>query len=294
MAERTYRAGVVALLGRPNAGKSTLLNHLLGEKLAIVSHKPQTTRSRILGILTRPEAQLLLLDTPGLHASEKALNRAMLEMIEEATRGCDVALLLVDPQRGFGDDHRSLLATLARRQTPVVLVATQCDRPACAERPWPPPGAPAVAAALRISARTGEGIEELLQATVGQLPEGPALYPEDEITDRPLRFLAAELVREAAFDALSQEIPYSLAVEIDRFDESNPARVHIDARLLVERNSQKRIVVGAGGEMVKRIGTRARQDIERLLDTPVHLALWVKVDPRWSKHPKRLKSLGYH
>ena len=137
-------------------------------------------------------------------------------------------------------------------------------------------------------------IEELLGATVALLPEGPALYPEDERTDRPLRFLAAELVREAAFDALGQEIPYSLAVEIDRFDESNPARVQIDARLLVERDSQKRIVVGAGGEMVKRIGTRARLDIERLLDTRVHLALWVKVDPRWSKHPKRLKSLGYH
>jgi GTP-binding protein Era len=294
VAERSYRAGVVALLGRPNAGKSTLLNRLLGEKLAIVSHKPQTTRSRILGILTRPEAQLLLLDTPGLHASEKALNRAMLEMVEEATRGCDVALLLVDPQRGFGDDHRGLLASLARRKTPVVLVATQCDRPACAKAPWPPPGAPDVAAALRISAQEGEGIEELIDSVVKLLPEGPALYPEDELTDRSLRFLAAELVREAAFDALNQEIPYSLAVEIDRFDESNPDRVHIDARLLVERDSQKRIVVGSGGEMVKRIGTRARLDIERLLDTRVHLALWVKVDPRWSKQPNRLKSLGYH
>ena len=151
-----------------------------------------------------------------------------------------------------------------------------------------------MAAALRISAQEGEGIEELIDSVVKLLPEGPALYPEDELTDRSLRFLAAELVREAAFDALNQEIPYSLAVEIDRFDESNPDRVHIDARLLVERDSQKRIVVGSGGEMVKRIGTRARLDIERLLDTRVHLALWVKVDPRWSKQPNRLKSLGYH
>lgn len=294
MAERGHRAGVVALLGRPNAGKSTLLNHLLGEKLAIVSHKPQTTRSRILGILTRPEAQLLLLDTPGLHSSEKALNRAMIDMVEEATRGCDVGLLLVDPRRGFGDDHRSLLATLAERQTPVVLVATQCDRPACAALPWPPADAPAVSAALRISAQEGTGIEELLGAAVRLLPEGPALYPEDELTDRPLRFLVAELVREAAFDALGQELPYALAVEIERFDETNPSCIRIDARLLVERDSQKRIVVGAGGEMVKRIGTRARQDIERLLETRVHLGLWVKVDPRWSKQPNRLKSLGYH
>jgi GTP-binding protein Era len=294
MADAPHRAGVVALLGRPNAGKSTLLNQLLGEKLAIVSRKPQTTRSRILGILSRAEAQLLLLDTPGFHASEKALNRAMIEMVDEATRGCDVALLLVDPRRGFGADHRSLLETLGRGRTPVLLVATQCDRTECQDAPWPPAGAPAVAGALRISARTGEGIEELIGAAVRLLPEGPSLYPEDELTDRPLRFLAAELVREAAFDALGQEIPYALAVEIESFDESNPDCVRIDARLLVERDSQKRIVVGAGGEMVKRIGTRARHDLERLLDGRVHLALWVKVDPRWSKHPKRLKSLGYH
>ncbi len=294
MADAVHRSGVVALLGRPNAGKSTLLNRVLGEKLAIVSRKPQTTRSRILGILSRPGAQLLLLDTPGFHASEKALNKALIEMVDEAARGCDVAMLLVDPRRGFGDDHRQLLTTLAERGTPTLLVATQTDRPENASEPWPPAGAPPVAAALRVSAQTGEGVEELLAAAAARLPEGPPLYPEDELTDRPLRFLAAELVREAAFDALGQELPYALAVEIERFDESRPERVHIHARLLVERDSQKRIVVGAGGEMVKRIGTRARRDIERLLERPVHLALWVKVDPRWSRRPKRLKALGYH
>lgn len=294
MAEAAHRAGVVALLGRPNAGKSTLLNRLLGEKVAIVSHKPQTTRSRILGILTRTGAQLLFLDTPGFHASAKALNQAMLEMVEEALRGCDVAALLVDPRGGFGEDHRELVARLARLHKPVVLVGTQCDRPACREAPWPPPEAHPVAAALRVSALTGAGVQALLAALIAELPEGPPLYPEDELTDRPLRFLAAELVREAAIEELSQEIPYALAVEIERFDESDPDLVRVDARLLVERDSQKRIVIGAGGERVRSIGVRARRSLESLLGTRVHLGLWVKVEPRWSRQPKRRKALGYH
>ncbi|MEN8182524.1 MAG: GTPase Era [Myxococcota bacterium] len=294
MAERAHRAGVVALLGRPNAGKSRLLNRLLGEKLAIVTALPQTTRSRILGILSRPEAQLLLLDTPGFHASEKPLNRAMAEMVEEASRGCDVAAVLVDPRRGLGEDHRTLLAGLARRGTSTLLVATQCDRPAAAAAPWPPEGAPPGMETLRISAATGEGVEELVAALVARLPVGPPLHPEDDLTDRSLRFLAAELVREAAFEELSQELPYALAVEVERFDESNPALVHIEARVLVERDSQKRIVVGSGGGVVKRIGMRARREIEQLLGTRVHLALWVKAEPRWARRPNRLKALGYH
>jgi GTP-binding protein Era len=289
-----HRAGVVALLGRPNVGKSTLLNRLLGEKLAIVTARPQTTRSRILGILTRPEAQLLLLDTPGFHPSARRFNRSLVEMVEEVVQGCDVGVLLVDPRHGLGPDHADLLGALARRGTPTLLVASQCDRRACARAPWPPSDAPAGVAALRVSARTGEGIETLLARIVERLPLGPPLHDADALTDRSLRFLVAEHIREAAFESLSQEIPYALAVEIEQFDESDPKLVRIRATLLIERASQKPIVIGSGGEMIKRIGVRARRDIERLLDTHCHVELWVKVEPHWSRKPKRLKSLGYH
>ncbi len=294
MAEGGPRAGVVAILGRPNAGKSTLLNRLLGEKLAIVTPKPQTTRSRILGILTRGDAQLLLLDTPGFHESAKALNRALNAVVEEAVEDCDLAVLLLDPAAGWGPDHDALCARLAKRGAPLVLVGTKADRSPAPGAVWPPPGARDAAVALRVSARTGEGVAELLDALVALLPEGPHLYPDDELTDRPLRFLAAELVREVAFEELAQEVPYSLAVEIEAFDESRPDGVRIRANLIVERSSQKPIVLGRGGDRIKAIGSEARRRIGRLLGQTVHLALWVKVEPRWTRRAKRLKSLGYH
>lgn len=292
MSEARHRSGVVALLGRPNAGKSTLLNRLLGEKLAIVTHKPQTTRSRILGILSLEGAQLLLLDTPGLHPGNKALNLALNQLAAAATEDCDVALLLVDPRQGFGELEADLLGRLQRQGTPVVLAATQIDLPAAAAAPWPPPGVEA-ARALRLSARTGQGIDALLEALVEQLPEAPRLYPEDQLSDRPLRFLVAELVREAAFEELSQELPYALAVEVVEFDERREDLVRIRANLLVERASQKQIAVGAGGAVIKRIGTRARLEAERLLGRRVYLELRVKLEPGWAKRPNRLKSLGY-
>lgn len=292
--EVPHRAGVVAILGRPNAGKSTLLNRLLGQKLAIVTRKPQTTRSRILGILTVEGAQLLLLDTPGFHTSPKALNKALNEAVEEAVQDCDVALLLVDPSEGWDEAHAVLLAQLHKRGAQVVLAATKCDRSENAARAWPPPQVEGAAAVLRISAQSGEGVDALLAALVGRLPEAPAYYGPDEVTDRPLRFLAAELVREAAFEALSQELPYATAVEILEFDERRSDLVRIRANLIVARASQKRIVIGEGGAMIKRIGTQARHGIEELLQTKVHLDLWVKVEPRWWRRPKRLKSLGYY
>lgn len=289
----SHRAGVVALLGRPNAGKSTLLNRLLGEKLAIVTAKPQTTRSRLLAIVTRPGAQLLVTDTPGFLAGNRPLEAAMRAASEEAADDCDVALLLVGPGAGVEPVHAEWLARLAARNTPVLLVATQCDRPDAAPAPWPPPGVLRVAGGLRISARTGEGIEALVEQIVALLPEAPAFYPADEITDRPLRFLAAEAVREAVFEELAQELPYRMAVEVVEFDESDPALTRIRADLLVERDSQKRIVIGRGGAQIKAIGIHARREIERLLGRQVHLALWVKIDPTWLRKPKRLKSLGY-
>lgn len=298
-----HRAGVVALLGRPNAGKSTLLNRLLGEKLAIVTAKPQTTRSRILGVLTRPGAQLLLLDTPGFcevgaaeargasgaHGSRgAALLRALNEIALRVASDCDAAVLLVDPAQGWSDEHAALRGQFARRGAPLLVAASKCDsQRACA-------AAAALPADLRISAQTGAGIEALIERLAALLPESPALYDADTLTDRSLRFLAAEAIREAVFEELSQELPYSTAVEIESFDESRPGLAHIRANLLVERKSQKGIAVGKGGAKIAAVGRRARLAIEALLGCRVHLELWVKQEPKWSQRPARLRSLGYH
>ena len=289
----SHRAGFVALLGPPNAGKSTLLNRLLGEKLAIVTAKPQTTRSRILGVLTLPAAQLLLMDTPGLHASGRKLNAALNEAVHDVARDCDVALLLVDRTRGWGEAHASLCGQIEARGTPLIVVGTKGDLRAGDGATWPPPEARAAAAVLTLSGLTGEGVSELLEQIVARLPESPPLYPQDALTDRPLRWLCAELVREAVFECLERELPYSIAVEVIRFDESRPDLVEIHANLLVERNSQKRIVIGAGGAMIKRVGIRARPPIERLVGRRVHLQLFVKVDPKWLRSLERIESLGY-
>ncbi len=290
-----HRAGFVALVGPPNAGKSTLLNRLLGEKLAIVTAKPQTTRSRILGILHREDAQVMWVDTPGLHASTKKLNVALNAAVDAAMKDSDAALMLVDGTRGCEEAHEQLVAMARAHGTPLLVAATKADLAAkdgvleeIARVAGIEPGE-----VLPVSARTGEGVREMLDAVVARLPVSPPLYGPDELTDKPLRFLCAELVREAAFESLGQELPYSMAVEIVSFDESSPERVTIHANLLVERNSQKRIVVGAGGAMIKRIGTRARREIEKLLDGRCHLELFVKVDPRWLKSDRRIESLGY-
>ena len=278
-----HRAGVIAILGRPNAGKSTLLNRLLGQKLAIVTAKPQTTRSRILGILNVPGAQLLLLDTPGVHDATRPLNRALNAIAEAVAEDCDAALLLLDPRNGLDATSAALRARVAKRGKPVVVVATKADLGAA-----PPPEAE-----LSISAQTGAGIDALLVRLVALLPESPPYYGPEQVTDRTLRFLAAEEIREAIFEQLLEEVPYSIAVEIDSFDESRPDGVRIRATLWVERDSQKGIVLGEGGQRIKAIGQRARMSIAKLLEQPAHLSLWVKVDARWAKKPKRLQSLGY-
>jgi GTP-binding protein Era len=290
MTEPAHRAGVVALLGKPNAGKSTLLNRLLGWKLAIVTAKPQTTRSRLLGILSLEDAQLLLLDTPGMHAVAKPLNVALNEIVDAAADGCDVALLLVDLTRGWEAEHADLAGRLREKETPFLVVGTKSDRAGSAAPEWPEE-APQP---LCVSARTGAGIDVLLERTRALLPESPPLYPEDELSDRSMRFLGAELVREAAFEVLEQEIPYALAVEVVEWDEKRADLLRIRANLLVERASQKQIVIGRDGRVIKQIGVRARREIEKLVACKVHLSLWVKLEPKWSRRPKRLKSLGYH
>jgi GTPase len=281
-----HRAGVVALLGRPNAGKSTLLNRLVGQKLAIVTAKPQTTRSRILGISTLPGAQVLWLDTPGLHAGfASSLNRALNALAEEAAEDCDVALLLVDAERGLDRELAALRERLVERGAAVLVVSSKSDLRAAP---------PAADVDHDVSGETGAGVDALLADVVSKLPAAPPFYDDpDQLTDRSLRWLAAECVREAVFEELAQELPYSTAVEVESFDESRPELVRIRARLLVERESQKRIVVGTGGAQVKEIGKRAREALEALLETRVFLELWVKVERDWAERPRRLAALGY-
>jgi GTP-binding protein Era len=286
-----HRAGFVALLGPPNAGKSTLLNCVLAEKLAIVTAKPQTTRSRILGIHNRPHSQLLFLDTPGLHDSERPLGIALKDCVNEAAEGCDLALLLIDLTRAWEPTHDRIQDMLLAAGTSYLVVGTKDDLPAASRAPWPPQASKAEA--LRVSARTREGVEALLQQVEAALPLSPPLYPDDELTDRPLRWLAGELVREALFEELGQELPYQMAVEVVKFDESRSDLTAIRANLLVQRDSQKRIVIGSGGAQIRRIGIRARKQIEALVGNRVHLDLWVKIDPRWLKNPQRIEELGY-
>lgn len=289
-----HRAGFVALLGPPNAGKSSLLNALLGERLAIVTAKPQTTRSRILGILPRPGAQLLFLDTPGRHQSTKRLNQAYNAVVDEVARDCDVALLLVDRSSGWTEIHEELADALRVHGRPTVVVGTKSDLRRARDQPWPPTEAPPEWPALTVSASAGEGLEALLETIARLLPISPPLYGEDDLTDRSVRWLCAEKIREALFELLDQELPYAMAVEVLRFDESDPRTLKIGANLLVERDSQKRIVVGRGGAMIKKIGIRSRRAIEDWLERPVHLELFVKVDPSWTKSDRRLEELGYH
>lgn len=291
-----HRAGVVALLGLPNAGKSTLLNRILGEKIAAVTRKAQTTRSRILGITTREDLQILWTDTPGIHRGGKPLDLLMRGAAEEVADDCDVALLLVDLTKGVPETSPEWLDEWLARLSgkPVFLVGTKNDQARAAKVQWPPAYAAELAGAPRISAKTGEGVDALVEGVGALLPEAPPYFPDGELTDRSMRFIAAELVREAAFEHLQQELPYAVAVSIQEFDESDPDLVRIRANLLVERDSQKRIAVGRDGSVVKAIGSQARRGIEALTGTQVHLALRIKVDPAWSKGAKRLKALGYH
>jgi GTP-binding protein Era len=288
-----FKAGFVALLGPPNAGKSSLLNRILGERLAIVSAKPQTTRSRILGILPRKDAQLLFLDTPGRHVSPKKLNEALNKVVEEVARDCDVACLLVDRTVGWTDVHDELAASLIAKKRPTLIVGTKCDLARAQANDWPVEAAPTQWPACTVSALTGEGVESLLTKIVRALPISPPLYGEDELTDRPMRWLCAEMIRESVFELLDKELPYSMAVEVLRYDESKPKLLKIGANLLVERDSQKRIVVGRGGSMVKKIGIRSRKSIEAWVGCRVHLELFVKVDPTWLKTGRRIQELGY-
>lgn len=289
-----FQSGYVALVGVPNVGKSTLINQLIGQKLAIVSPKPQTTRHRILGILHRPNAQVLFLDTPGIHSHKKILNRRISAKAEEALQDADVAVHLIEPRLPLKVADQRIAERIRQRGIPHLVVINKVDQvakpallPLMAEvaRQWQPDEV------IPLSALKGEGSEILIGEVAKRLPEGPAFFPEDQYTDQTVRFLCEELLREKAFALLHEEIPYGLTSVIEKFDERD-GRVHIHGVLVVERESHKAIVVGAGGRMIKEIGTRARTDMEAMLGKKVFLELFVKVVQGWSGDPKRLNEYG--
>jgi GTPase len=296
MSGAAHRAGSVVLVGRSNVGKSTLLNALVGTKVAIVTPKPQTTRTRVVGIRTVPGGQAVFVDTPGIHAARSPLNRRLVETARRALEETEAAVLVVDASAGVAAGDRELAAELAASRRPTVVVRNKMDRVA---RPWLLPLMAELGALLPdreivpASARRGENVDTVLGAVVRMLPEGPPLYPDDEFTTEPARLLAQELVREQVFLATRDEVPYGTATLVERFEEKPEQGVTvIAATVLVARPSHKAILIGTKGERLRDIGTRARHELEALLGTRVYLELFVRVEPGWTDDPRRLAELG--
>jgi len=291
-----FRCGYVAVVGRPNVGKSSLMNAWLGQKIAIVSSKPQTTRRRLLGILTDERAQIIFMDTPGIHKPIHRLGEMMVAAAGRTITDADVVLFVVDVSVPPTSEDRLVAETIARagRGQPVIIALNKIDRcpGGCPEADTYLSLVPHVAHRL-ISATRGDNRDDLLQVVIDHLPPGPPLYPPDQITDQPERFIVAEMVREAALNHLHQEVPHALAVVTTEFKERAGDMVYIGATLYVERESQKRIVVGQGGRTLKAIGQAARSEIEALLGRRVYLDLWVKVWPNWRRRDDDLRRLGF-
>jgi len=293
--KKSFRSGFVAIVGRPNAGKSTLVNRLVGQKVAIVTSKPQTTRNRIQGIVTKPEGQIVFIDTPGLHEAESALGRQMMQEVAAAVEGIDVLLLMVDASRMHPHADDLLLEKAKRFRGKTILALNQVDR---LPKPKLLPLMDAFAKAFEfeaivpISALKGAGCDELLGELFKKLPEGEPYFPEDQVTDQPERFLAAEIIREKAIQVMYHEVPYALAVMIEKFEEM-PKLLRIQALMNVERDSQKKILIGHKGEMLKKIGTEARRELETLFGTKIYLGLLVKVAPHWRENPQKVRELDW-
>ncbi len=294
MAVEPYRCGAIALIGRPNVGKSTLLNALLGQKLSITSHKPQTTRQSLRGVLTTGTAQFVIIDTPGFQTRYRgALNRAMNRAIRGALEAVDVVALVVEAKR-FGAEDRALLKQVAVG-VPLFLVVNKIDTTAAADLlPFlkKVAGEAKFEEIVPVSARSRKGLDELLRALERHLPEQPAIHSEDALTDSNERFLAAEFLREKLFRLLGAELPYSTGVEIEKFeDERGMRRIH--AAIVVGREGHKAIIIGSGGSKLKRVATAARLDMERLFGGKVYLQVWVKVRSRWTEDETALRRMGY-
>lgn len=291
-----FRSGYVALVGRPNAGKSTLLNRLVGEKIAAVSNKPQTTRHRIQGVITRPQGQVVLVDTPGVHQPGYLLNRRMMAAVHDALEGVDLVCLIRDASVSTGNGDRFVLDLVKRSEKPALLLLNKTDKlddkrqllPLIQwysqEHEW--------RGVVPLSARTGDQLEDLITEFVKNLPAGQPIFDEDELTDQPLRALVSEMVREKILHVTGEEIPYVTAVVTERYEEVSDELTRIFCAIYVERASQKHIIIGKGGARLKEIGTEARRDIERLVGHKVYLELFVKVEEGWRDSPRALSEMG--
>lgn len=290
-----FKSGFVTLIGRPNVGKSTLMNYLIGQKIAITSNKPQTTRNRIQTVLTTDEGQIVFVDTPGIHKAKNKLGEYMVNVAEKTLNEVDVVLWLVEPTTFIGAGEQHIAKQLQRVKTPVILVINKVDSVKREEI------LPAIAAykdiydfadIVPVSARSGDNTDELLRVIMKYLPYGPQFYDGDTVTDQPERQIVAELIREKALHSLQDEIPHGIAVAIDRMKMQNKV-MHIDATIICERDSHKGIIIGKQGSMLKKIGSTARYEIERMLDCKVNLKLWVKVKKDWRDSEFLMKNFGY-
>jgi len=298
-----FHSGFVCILGRPNAGKSTLLNALVGERLAIVSPKPQTTRNRILGIVQIPKqkkkigGQIVLIDTPGVHKPDTSLGRKMMSEVREALEGCDLLLLIVDVTRKFSQDDQAVVDMAKKSGTPVFLLLNKIDLLRSQKDKLLPiieeyRKLHAFEEIIPLSARKPEGLDVLLESVIKILPEGPKYFPEDQVTDQPARFMAAEIIREQVLLETSEEVPYATTVLVEQFEEGAKL-TRIAAAIYCEREGQKRILIGKQAQMLKKIGTAARLQIEKMVGTRVFLELFVKVNPDWRQSHSFIEELDW-
>ena len=291
-----YKSGFVAVVGRPNAGKSTLVNRLVGEKVAIVTSRPQTTRNRIQGIVNRANAQVVLIDTPGLHRPDSALGRQMMSEVDAAMDAVDVVALILDAAEDFGAGDRRAIERVQRYDGTRLLLLNKIDRIPKARL------LPIIEAStelgnfdeiIPISALNGEGVELVLEKIIERLPAGPPHFPVDQYTDQPERFLAAEIVREKAMEATTHEVPHAVAVLVDSFEEGEKL-IRIRATIYVEREGQKGILIGRGGASLKNIGTAARKELESILGSKIFLELFVKVQRNWRENAQLVRQMDWH
>lgn len=295
MSENTkFHSGFITIVGRPNVGKSTLMNAMVGEKIAIVSSRPQTTRNRIMGVMTRPDWQIVFLDTPGIHTPRTKLGESMMQSVKDAMDGMDGVLVLVDATQ-VGEHDRAIVRDMAGKKVPKVLAINKIDL-------LPPEKLLGLIASfadlgydaiIPISAKTGDGLDDLTKQLATHLPEGPKYFPDDMMTDQPERLICAELIREKALQHLRDEVPHGIGVEMMGMQKIGDGRMEIHATIYCEKASHKGVIIGKQGAMLKKIGSEARTDIERLLGCKVMLRLWVKVREDWRNRTGDLKTLGY-
>ncbi|PKM76579.1 MAG: GTPase Era [Firmicutes bacterium HGW-Firmicutes-15] len=291
------KSGFVSIVGRPNVGKSTLINTLVGAKIAIVSEKPQTTRTRIQGIITSEEGQIIFVDTPGMHKPKHLLGEYMLKVSTRSMNEVDIIYYMTDATKPFGGGEQFIIEQLRKSEVPVFLIVNKIDlvgEKEIKEFIQPFYNQMNFTELIPISAAQGTNLDGLLDKTFKYLPEGPLYYSEDDLTDQPVSFIVAELIREKALILTRDEVPHSIAVEVEEFKNQGTGKVYVRAVIYTERDSQKGIIIGKSGSMLKQIGEQSRVDIEKMLDASVYLDLWVKVKKNWRDSESNLSQLGYH